>query len=399
MARVPNKQLGIGEVKIPPLAKEYIRDILKSKRLTYGKYSSEFEKRFAKIHQLKHAIFCNSGTSALQVSLHTLKKKYRWNDGDEIIVPALTFVATINVVLHNNLNPVFVDVEPDFYEIDPGKIEEKITQKTRAIIPVHLAGHPCDIEKVVEIAKKFKLIILEDSCESLFTRYKGKFVGTFGDISAFSTYAVSQLSTGIGGFICTNRGDLAAYARSLINHGRDNIYISIDDDKVDSKDKLARVIEGRFRFGDIGYNYKATEFEAALGLAQLKNWKESVKKRKANGFYLTQGLKDLSSYLMLSKTRKWGEHTYLFYPVIIIDRSVNRRKLVLFLEENMIETRYLFPTISQPIYKEFFGERQSDYPNAKYLSENGFFIGSHTGLAKKDLDFIIHKFHEFFKKN
>lgn len=391
------KQLGVGDVYIPALAKKYINDILKSKRITYGPFSENFEKTFAKIHEVKYAIFCNSGTSALQVSLHALKKRYKWNDGDEIIVPSLTFVATVNIVLQNNLKPVFVDVDPTYFDLDAKKIEAKINKKTRAIIPVHIGGHPAEMDKIMDISRKHNLRVIEDSCETMFAKYKGKPVGSFGDMSCFSTYAAHIITTGVGGLICTNDPELAVIAKSLVNHGRDKIYISIDDDKMEDKKQLFNIIDKRFNFVDVGYSYRATEFEAALGLAQLKEWKKLIYKRERNSLYLTHGLNNLSNYLILPKPRREAEHVYMFYPIIIKDKRIKRDDLVFFLEKNHIETRYLLPLLSQPVYKNLFGNIEDDYPIAKSISTNGFYIGCHTGLSKNDLDFIILNFQEFFK--
>lgn len=391
-----SKQLGVGDVSISNLAKKYINKILDSKRITYGPFISDFEKEFAEIHGVRYAIFCNSGTSALQVSLHALKKRYKWRDGDEVIVPALTFVATINIVLQNNLKPVFVDVNPEYFDLDTRKIEEKLTKKTRAIIPVHIGGQPAEMDKIINIAKKYKLKVIEDSCETMFAKYKGRMVGSFGDMSCFSTYAAHIIATGVGGFICTNNPELAVIAKSLINHGRDGVYTSIDDDKNKNKKELFNIVERRFKFTDVGYSYRATEFEAALGLAQLKRWKRLISKRVKNATYLTEGLKDLSDYLSFPKIRKDSTHVFMFYPIIIKNSKIKRNDLTFFLEDNLIETRYLLPLLDQPIYRNLFGDIQKKYPISKYIAENGFYVGCHTGLSKKDLDYIIFVFHKFF---
>ena len=150
----PTKQIGVGDVQISPLARKYVNLVLDSKRITYGKFIARFEREIARLHQVKYAIFCNSGTSALQVSLHALKKLHGWQDGDEVIVPALTFVATVNIVLQNHLKPIFVDVEPDYFMLDPQRIAAKITRKTRALIPVHIGGQPADMAPIIKTTKK-----------------------------------------------------------------------------------------------------------------------------------------------------------------------------------------------------------------------------------------------------
>src|SRR3989344_7094211 len=321
------KQIGVGSAIIGPLEKKYVLDVLKKQRLSYGFYHEKFENEFAKLHARKFAMFCNSGTSALQAGLNALKIKYNWKNGDEIIVPAQTFVATVNVVLQNNLKPVFVDVEGDYFEIDPSKIEKAITSKTRAIIPVHVGGQPCDMDPIMKIAKKYKLKVLEDSCETMFAKYKGKPAGSWGDVSCFSTYVAHILITGVGGFATTNDIELAVLIKSLFNHGRDSIYLSIDDDKVSDRKTLFNIVSKRFRYEHIGYSYRATELEAAIGYGQLKRYKNMIKKRQKNATYLSKGLKDLDGYLQLPKVRKDTEHVFMFYP-IVVKRELDRDNLV-----------------------------------------------------------------------
>lgn len=390
------KQIGVGDASIGKLERKFVLDVLDKERLSYGYYHQRFEYEFAKAHNRKFAMFCNSGTSALQAGLHALKIKYKWKDGDEVIVPGITFVATVNIVIQNGLKPIFVDVEPDFFEIDPSKIEKAITKKTRAIIPVHIGGHPCDMDPILNIAKKHKLKILEDSCETMFAKYKGDPSGSWGDVACFSTYVAHILITGVGGFAATNDPELAVLIKSLFNHGRDKIYLSMDDDKVTDRKKLFNIVSKRFSFEHVGYSYRATELEAAIGYGQIKRYKNMIKSRKKNASYLTKGLSDLGKYLQLPTARKDTEHVFMFYP-IVVKGGVDRNDLVNFLEENLIETRYLLPLLNQPVYKKLFGDIEYKYPVSKHLNNNAFYIGCHTGITKKELDYIIKKFHQYFK--
>lgn len=161
---------GVGDFRASDRVREYVNDVLDSGRLSYGPYVMRFEENFAELHGSKYAVMSNSGTSSLHVALQALKICHNWEDGDEVIVPATTFVATPNIVIHNNLKPVFVDVESDYYGIDVDKIESKISPRTKCIIPVHLFGQACQIDRVVEIAKSNGLKVIEDSCESMFVR-------------------------------------------------------------------------------------------------------------------------------------------------------------------------------------------------------------------------------------
>jgi len=394
----PKYQIGVGGTFIGASARRYVNDVLTSNRLSYGKYTQRLEEKFARLHNRKFAIFCNSGTSALQVAVHALKEYYGWKSGDEVLVPAVTFIATSNVILQNNLKPVFVDVDKDYYEIDPKKIEEKITPKTRAIMPVHLFGQPCDMDPILRIAKKHNLKVIEDSCETMFVKYKGEPTGSWGDIACFSTYVAHLLVTGVGGFALTNDSDLAVLLKSLFNHGRDSIYLSIDDDKTTDPRKLFKIANRRFNFIHIGYSYRATEMEAAIGLSGLTDKDKMLKKRRQNAAYLTAGLKKFKD-LQLPQIRPQTEHAFMMYPLVIKkDSKIKRDRLIYFLEKENIETRYLMPLLSQPIYKKLFGNIEENYPVAKWIDKNGFYIGCHQELKRSDLDYVIYTFEKFFQK-
>lgn len=387
--------IGVGAVEISQKEKNYVNMALNENRLSYGKFSRAFENGFAKAHDCKHAIFCNSGTSALQIAVAALKEKYDWQNGDEILVPAVTFIASSNVVLKNNLVPVFVDVDSKHYNIDPTKIEEKLTSKTRAIMVVHLFGQPCDMDPILDIAKRHSLRIIEDSCETMFAKYKGRSVGTLGDIACFSTYTAHILVTGVGGLALTNDDDLAIRLRSLMNHGRDSIYLSIDDDEQKKNDELAMIMSKRFSFVTLGYSYRATEMEAALGLGQLEQHEEFDRKRKDNARYLLSGLKKWSEYIQLPETIPGNEHVFMMFPIVVKTEKFSREDITLFLENNNIETRHMLPLLNQPYYLKIFGNLEPSYPVAANINKNGFYIGCHRCLTKKELDYVISKFDEF----
>ncbi len=392
------RHIGIGTVSIFPFEKRLINDVLTTNRLSYGPYTRKFERQFARLHKRKFAFFCNSGTSALQIGLHALKTNHRWKDGDEVLVPAITFIASPNVVLRNNLKPVFVDIESEFYEIDPMKIEEKVTKRTRAIMPVHLFGQPCDMKPILRIAKKYKLKIIEDSCQTVLVKYKREVVGSWGEISCFSTYATHLVVTGVGGLATTNSHKLAQIMRSLLNHGRDQIYISIDDDDTEDAGRLKEIIKKRFKFIHLGYSYRLTELEGALGLGGLKRIRKIISKRQRNAKYLIRGLKKFDDYLQLPKIRAETEHAFMLFPLLIKNKSLKIEKLLLFLELNGIETRFMLPILNQPIYRKILGNIEKEYPIAKRIGRNGFFIGCHQDLKEQDLDYIIETFKVFFKK-
>lgn len=385
------KVIDMGTVTISPFQKELVNLSLDNNRLSYGKMTQGFEKKWAELHEVKYALFCNSGTSALQVALHALKQKYEWNDGDEVIIPATTFVATMNIILHNNMKPVFVDVD-EYFNIDPDLIEKSISGKTKAIIVVHLLGQPAQMDKIMEIAGKHKLKVIEDSCETVGATFQGKSVGAWGDVSCFSTYASHLVVTGVGGFACTNDADLATRIKGLYNHGRDGIYHSIDDDDKDS----LKVIANRFNFIHLGYSYRATELEAALGLGHLVRFKQELKERQENADYLIKGLVHLEEkgLIKLPKTHPQASHSFMLFGIL----AKHRNELMVFLEKNGIMTRYLMPLLNQPIVRDLYGDIRSDFPVSNNLLSKGLLIGVHPELTKKDLDYVIKKLHEFYDK-
>ncbi len=389
------RQIGVGTVTISDTAKKYVQEVLDSGRLSYGPFLKRLEKEFAQTHNCSFGVVSNSGTSSLHVALQALKELHCWQNGDEVLVPAVTFVATSNIVIHNNMTPVFVDVEKEYYGIDPKKIEEKITPRTRAIIPVHLFGMPCEMDTISAIAKKHNLKIIEDSCETMYAMYKGQMVGSLGDIGCFSTYVAHLLITGVGGINTTSNTKYQTKLRSLVNHGRDAIYISIDDAKGKQGEKLREVIEARFRFTSIGHSFRVTEMEGALGVAQIEILPEIVQKRRENAAYLFKKLKSFEEYMQLPKIRPDAEHSFMMFPIVMKSESKNR--IVEFLEANGIETREMLPLINQPIYQKLFGIKEEDYPVAKWINESGFYIGCHQDLTTEDLIYIVETFKKFYK--
>ena len=402
MIKKRSTQIGVGDTCINEAAKKYVMDALDNTRLSYGKYVHGFEHKFAQGHEVKYAIMSNSGTSSLQVALHALKDADGWEDGDEVLVPALTFVATSNIVLQNNLKPVFVEIDPKTYNIDPTKIEEKITPRTKAIIPVNLFGLSCEIDQVLEIARKHNLRTVEDSCETMFVKHRGKPVGSQSDIACFSTYVAHLLVTGVGGLSITNDKDLAIAMKSMVNHGRDSVYFSIDDDKGDvrkDRESFFHLIDNRFSFVRMGYSYRVTELEGALGMAQIEQWPEILAARQKNAAYLLEKLKPFEEHIQLPSWPDHAEHAFMMFPLVLQKGSKYKRDdLVLHLEEHNVETRYMLPLLNQPYYIKLFGNLESQYPEAMHVNNNGFYIGCHQGLNEEDLDYVAEVFKDFFNE-
>jgi len=389
------KKIGVGTVYMPQAAYGNIQRVLNSKRLSYGPFSQRFEALFSKIHGVQSSILVNSGTSALQVALHALKILYGWQDNDEVLVPALTFVATVNVVLENRLKPVFVDVDPDFFDLDPNQIERYLTRKTKAIIVAHLFGQSAPMDKIMALAKKHNLKVIEDSCETMFAKYHRRMVGSWGDISCFSTYSAHLVTTGVGGLVCTNNQKIATLCRSLANHGRSPQYLKLEDDDVTGA-KLEAVVKNRFQFIYQGYSYRLSELEPALGLPQLKEYSQIIGPRFKNALYLNEKLAKLSTYLQLPQIREQATHDFMVYPLVLKSKKHKLTDLINYLEKNGIETRELLPLLNQPVYASL-KIKIKDYPVAKLIETRGFYIGCHQDLKKSDLDYIVRNFYAYFK--
>lgn len=395
-----DSKIGVGCASITDLEKKYVLDALDNQRLSQGKYVATFEKKFSEMHNVKYGVMCNSGTTALELALCTLKETENWDNNSEVLVPAITFIATSNACIHVGLKVVFVDVDINTYNIDPNEIEKHITPNTKCIIPVHTFGMPCDMKRIMDIAKKYNLKVLEDCAESHFAKINGIPVGSFGNFSAFSTYVAHTITTGIGGVVCTNDRQDMEILRSLVAHGRActcEKCIASDSNQV-CPIRMQTDIDKRFQFVRLGYSYRVGEIEGALGLAQIERVDSIMSKRRENAEYLTRKLTIFDEKLQLPRPIKGIEHTYMMYPILIKRNSgILRRDLIEYLEKNNIETRPMLPLLNQPIYKKMFGDIENDFPNAKYINYNGFYVGCHHELVKDDLRRIVKAITDFLE--
>ena len=390
------RKITLGTLCISDSGKKYVNDCLDSNRLSYGKYTQEFEQKFAALHGCKHGIFLNSGTSALQVALAALKEVHGYSEGDEVIVPACTFIATSNVVIQNGLKPVFVDVDPDTFNLDMNGVRDALTSRTRCIIPVHLFGLSADMDyltRMLRLLKREDIQILEDSCETMFANHRNRSVGCWGDLACFSTYVAHLIVGGVGGLITTNNDKLAEICRSLMAHGRDSIYTSIDHDDSDDNDLRKQMIERRFSFERVGFSYRATELEAAIALSELERAEQNIQIRRTNAALLTSLLR--YTPLQLPYVPWHSDHSFMMFP-LVCDDSVDREALLMHLENNGVETRYLFPLLDQPIYKKLFPGEAEKFPVAQRLAKQGFFIAMHQGLTGEDMRYIAEVIHAYF---
>lgn len=394
------EKIGVGYAYVSDIEKKYVNEALDASRLSQGKMVHRFETQFAELHTQKYGIACNSGTSALHVGIEALKEKHGcpYGSESEVLVPAITFIATSNACIHAGVKPVFVDVDPKTYNMDPSKLEEKITDKTIGIIPVHTFGQPCEMDVIMEIAERHDLWVMEDCAEAHFATYKGKKIGSFGEIAAFSTYVAHTITTGIGGVITTNDRQMMEISRSLIAHGRACTceQCLASDPRQVCPLRMQTEMDKRFMMVRMGYSYRVGELEGAIGLGQLENRDIIMNARKKNAAYLTEHLQDVQEYLQLPEYPDYVDHSFMMYPLVVKkEASFTREELTHHLEKHNIETRPMLPLLNQPIYKELFGDIEKNYPVAEWIDHNGFYVGCHHGLDKGQLEVIVSEIHAF----
>lgn len=395
------REVSVGHFETTDEMRELVNLALDNGRVSYGPISKQFEEKFADIHQVKHAILSASGTDALRAGLHALKIYYDWPDGAEVIVPATTFVATVNIVTQIGLKPVFVDVDDRFYCMDQSLVEDALTENTVAILPVNLLGQAADLSGLDVIAENNGIVMMEDSAEAMFINHLEWPVGSWGEVAGFSLYMAHLIASGVGGVTTTDNTDIAEIVRSLLNHGREPMYISIDDDDGLKGDALRTMVENRFRFIYPGYSSRITELQAAIALPQLHNYKEMLARRQAVASQLTAGLSK-HARLQLPAEREPGEHSFMMYGIRMAGHEP-KMPLVMHLEENGIETRDILPLLGQPIFEDWYdyasGGKPSvwqAFPVSASLVHSGFYIGCHPGITEDDVAYVCEVVDDFF---
>lgn len=353
--KVPIAKPIIGEEEI-----ENVVEVLKSGMIAQGPKVMEFEEKFANWIGAKYGIATNSGTSALHVALLACGI----GEGDEVITTPFTFIASGNAIVYTGATPVFADINLDTYTIDPDKIEDLITDKTKAILPVQLYGQAADMDKIREIAEKHDLKIIEDAAQAHGAEYNGEKVGTLGDMACFSFYPTKNMTTSEGGMITTDDEELAKKAQMFRAHGASE----------------------RYHHDEIGYNFRMTDIAAAIGLAQLKVIDEFNDKRISNANYLNEQLKDVEG-IVTPKSPDNYKHVYHQYTILV--EKGNRDEWVEFLTNKGIGTgiHYPIPLYNQPIYKKLGIE--GDCPLAEKAADNVISLPVHPSLTKEDLDLVV----------
>ncbi len=364
----------------PEIGNEEISEVVDSMKkgwLGTGPKTKKFEDDFAKYKSVKHSLALNSCTAGLHLSCLTLDLK----PGDEVITTAMTFCATVNTIIHAGGKPVLVDIEPNSWNIDPDKIEEKITSKTKAIIPVHFAGRPCDMDKIISLAKKYSLMIIEDCAHAIESVYKGKKAGTIGDIGVFSFYATKNLAVGEGGMIISDNQSLISKLKISALHGM-------------SKDAWSRFSDDGYKHYKVemaGFKYNMPDMQAAIGIHQLKRIKEfSVKRERIWNLYLDE-FKNLPVDLPC-EIEKNTKHAYHLFNICLDENKtkIKRDDFLNKMNENKIGVGVHYESIPMhPYYQKIFKWKPTDYPNALKFGNETVSIPISPRLNDNELDKII----------
>ena len=404
-----------GTSVVPPSGKvigatelQYMVDASLDGWLTTGRFNRAFEKELARFIGIKHLITVNSGSSANLVAFMTLTSRELGDraiaKGDEVIAVAAGFPTTVNPIVQFGAVPVFVDVDLKTHNVNADLIEAAITPKTKAIMLAHTLGNPYNLEKVKALCDKYNLWLIEDCCDALGAEYKGKHVGTFGDIATCSFYPAHHITMGEGGAVFTNNSKLKIIAESFRDWGRD-CYCEPGCENTCGKrfdQKFGGLPYGydhKYTYSHLGYNLKITDMQAACGLAQLERIDDFVKARKDNFDYLKEKLQSLKEYLILPESTKHSSPSWFGFPITIReDSGVSRVMLTKHLDSYNIGTRLLFAgnLTRQPYFQNINFRVVGTLKNTDIIMNQTFWIGLYPGLMTEQLDFVVSKLEELF---
>lgn len=331
--------------------------------LTHGKVVEEFEKRFAEKHMCREAAALSNGTIALEASLRSLGVGF----GDEVIVPSFTFIATANAALILGARPILCDIDPETFTLDPECVERAVTRRTRVIIPVHLFGHPADMDPIIKIARENNIYVLEDAAQAHGAKYKNRFVGCLGDLGIYSLYATKNITSGEGGIVVSNDPDKIKFIKIFRDQGQTSKYVH----------------------EILGSNYRLTSIQGALALKQLEKLDLYNEIRRRNARLLTQKLSKIS-WIKTPVEREWAYHVYHQYVILLKeDAPITRDGLREYLERNGVETavHYPIPINKQPLYKKL-GYDEDCCPVADSVSKRILSLPVHPGVSEEDIEYI-----------
>jgi perosamine synthetase len=351
--------------------KAYVMDCLDSTWISStGEYIDRFERAFAEFCGVKHALTCSNGTTALHLALMGLGV----GPGDEVLVPTLTFVATANAVTFCGARPVFVDSEPDTWNMDPAALESKITERTRGIIAVHLFGHPADMKAIAPIARRHRLFLLEDGAQAHGGECDGRRIGSIGDVAAFSFYGNKIMTTGEGGMVVTDDDEMAGRMRQLKSQGADP--------------------GRRYWFPVVGYNYRMTNVAAAIGLAQLEKADWHLQRRREVAAWYREELRSAAG-LVWQAEKAWARHVWWMFSVVVDGEAPPRDEIMAHLRARRIETRpFVHPLHTLPPYRD--ASREEDFPVAERLGRRGINLPTWAGVTRDQVRYVCDSLLECF---
>lgn len=351
--------------------------VLKTPYLSLGPKLPEFEEKFAKYAGKKYAVAVNSGTSGL----HLCIRAFGINAGDEVITTPFSFISSANCILFEQARPVFVDIRKDTLNIDEESIEEKITKRTKAILPVDIFGYPCDMSKIAKIAKKHNLKLIEDACEAIGAKFQNKIIGAFADCCVFAFYPNKQMTTGEGGMIVTDSKNLANLLKSMRNQGRD-----VESSWLSHK--------------RLGYNYRLSDINCALGIAQLSRIDKMLIKRNRVAEFYNNALAGIEGIITPLQNLSGINRSWFVY-VIQMDDSFcesERDEVIKKFKEKKIGCNNYFPPIHlQPFYANSFGYKKGDFPIAEKVSEKTIALPFFNNLSYSNIKFIAKNLEKIIK--
>tara|TARA_B100000575_G_C23051844_1_gene605518 strand:+ start:32 stop:1156 length:1125 start_codon:yes stop_codon:yes gene_type:complete len=363
------KFIPVNKPKIFSDDKAFVNQALKTNWISSeGPFVKKFEKNFSKYNKKKYGVAVSNGTAALEIAIKSLNLK----KNSEVIIPSFSIISTANAVIKNNLKPILVDCDLDTWNMNINETLKKITKQTRAIIITHIYGLPVDMKRILKVAKKRRIIIIEDAAEVIGLKYNKQMCGSFGDISTFSFYANKHITTGEGGMICTNNKKYFEKCKSLRNLSFSKSYFN------------------RFDHDDLGWNYRMSNLQAALGCGQLKNINWIIKRKRQIGNQYFKKLKE-NKYILLQKNKtNYSNNIYWVFGVLLKKNSkFSRDKIMKKLYQLNIDTRPFFLSMNkQKIFKKLKIFKHIKMLNAENLSKNGFYLPSGLGIKNSEINYI-----------
>ncbi len=357
--------IAMSSAEISPEDIQTVVEVLQSGRLALGPKAEEFEHHFIEYLGVKHAVAVSSGTSAL----HLIVRSLGLGPGDEVLVPSFTFAASVNAILFEGATPVFVDIEPETYNLDPEDLERKITPRTKAIMVVDIFGHPAEWDAILEIAGRYGLRVIDDSCEALGAEYKGNKLGQFGDAAAFAFYPNKQITTGEGGIIVTNDDEIAALCRSMRNQGRPEMGSWLEHAR-------------------LGYNYRMDEMSAALGVSQFKRLEQHLQKREQVAAMYTRRLQNVAG-VHPPRVKPHVRMSWFVY-VVTLAEGLQRDPVMNYMERRGIPSRgYFAPIHTQPYIRERFGDLGGQLPRTEAIAQRTIALPFHNNLTFDEIEEVV----------